>query len=114
MRRIVTEEARGRKRLKRDGGRAPLPLLDEPAGPDQDDLEVLAVAEALEKLEQTNPLGARIVQLRYFDGFSIDETAAELGVSPRTVDTKWRAVRAWLHRELSKGDSTWCRRGHRG
>lgn len=114
MRRILIEEARARNRHKRDGGRAPLPLVDELAALDQDHLKVLAVAEALEKLEQMNPLGARIVQLRYFDDLSIDETAAELGKSPRWVDNKWQTARVWLHHELSTGDSTWCVRGRRG
>ena len=64
----------------------------------------------------TNPddptdLGAEVVKVRYFLGLSIDETAATMDVSPRTVDNKWRAARAWLYRELSKGNSTWCGRG---
>ena len=107
MRRILVDDARKRGRLKRGGGQAPLPLTDEPAAPERDRLTLLAIAEALEKLEEVDPLAAEVVTLRYLLGLSIDETAAALEVSPRTVDNKWRAARAWLHRELGKGDSAW-------
>lgn len=110
MRRILVDDARKRGRLKRGAGQAPGPLLDEVPGPEEDPVKLLAISEALEKLEQVDPPRAEIVMLRYFAGLSIDETAAALGVSPRTVDTGWRFARAWLHRELAKGDSTWCGR----
>ena len=110
IRRILTEEARRRAALKRGGGRPPDELLNEPAAPDEDHLRVLAVAETLGHLEQINPLGARIVQLRYFEDLSIDETAGVLGVSSRSVDNGWRSARVWLHRELSKDNSTLCGR----
>ncbi len=125
MRRICVDDARRRERLKRGGGpaqpvgpadasdwsaRAPGTLLGDPPAPEQDPAEVLAIDEALQKLEQTDPRRAELVMLRYFAGLSIDETAAALGVSPRTVDTEWRFAKAWLHRELSKGSSTWCGR----
>ena len=113
MHRVIAEEARWRKAQKRDGGRAPLPLGEEPAGPDWDNLTVLAVTEALEKLERMDPRGAQVVRLRYFEGRSIDETAAELGVSPRTVNNIWERVRVWLHYELSKGSGSWCSRAGR-
>ena len=71
----------------------------------QDPAEVLAVHEALERLEVMHPEKARVVSLRYFAGLSIDETAAALGVSSRKVDKDWSFARAWLHRELSKGDT---------
>jgi RNA polymerase sigma factor (TIGR02999 family) len=107
MRRILVDDARKRGRLKRGGGQPPVPLVDEPLVPGRDLAMVLAVDEALQELEKVDPPRAEIVMLRYFAGLSIDETAAALGVSPRTVDTGWRFARAWLHRELSKGDSTW-------
>jgi len=110
MRRILVDDARMRGRLKRGGGETPGPLPDELPGPERDPVKLLAMSEALEKLEQVDPPRAEIALLRYFAGLSIDETAAALGVSPRTVDTGWRFARAWLHRELSKGDSTWCGR----
>lgn len=113
MHRLIAEEARRRKAKKRDGGRALLPLRDEPTAPDEGLLRTLAVAEALEKLERMDPRGAQVVRLRYIQGLSIDETAAELGVSPRTVDNIWKRVRVWLHHELSKGSGTWCGKASR-
>jgi len=110
MRRILVDDARSRGRLKRGAGQTPGALPDELPGPEQDPVKLLAISEALEKLAQVDPPRAEIAMLRYFAGLSIDETAAALEVSPRTVDTGWRFARAWLHRELSKGDSTWCGR----
>ncbi|MFH0981790.1 MAG: ECF-type sigma factor [Planctomycetota bacterium] len=107
MRRILVDDACRRGRLKRGGGQTPGPLLEEPPAPQEDPANVLAIDEALHKLEQADPPRAQIVMLRYFGGLSIDETAAALGVSPRTVDTGWRFAKAWLRRELSKGASTW-------
>ena len=113
MRRILVDDARSRGRLKRGSGKMPGPLPDELSGHEQPPVELLAISEAMEKLEQDDPSRAEIVMLRYFAGLSIDETAAALGVAPRTVDTGWRFARAWLHRELSKGDGTWCGRATR-
>lgn len=110
MRRILVDDARSRGRVKRGGGQKPGQLDEEPPASEENPLRLLAICEALEKLEQADPPRAEIVMMRYFAGLSIDETAAALGVSPRTVDTGWRFARAWLHRELSKGDSTWCGR----
>jgi RNA polymerase sigma factor (TIGR02999 family) len=110
MRRILVDDARLRGRLKRGSGKTPGPLPEEAPGPNEDPAMLLAISDALEKLEQDDPTRAEIVMLRYFAGLSIDETAAAMGVAPRTVDTGWRFARAWLHRELSKGDSTWCGR----
>lgn len=105
MRRVLVDDARLRGRLKRGSGRTPGPLPDDVPSPEKDPVKLLAINEALEKLEQDDPSRAEIVMMRYFAGLSIDETAAALGVAPRTVDTGWRFARAWLHRELSKGDS---------
>ncbi len=100
MRRIRLDDARTRKRLKRGGGKRPVELLDAPAEPTPDPTQVLAIDEALEKLEEEEPQKAEVVLLRYYAGLSIDEVAAVLEVSPRTVDNHWRFARAWLHREL--------------
>lgn len=100
MRRIRTDDARRRNRLKRGGPGVALPLECEPPVFDQDHDEVLAVNEALAKLEGHDERKAAIVNLRYFAGLTVDETASVLGVSPRTVDSEWRFVKAWLHREL--------------
>ena len=105
MRRIRIDDARRRGRVKRGGDRQTQPIREEPAVFDNDPAEVLAVDEALRKLEQVAPRQAEVVMLRYFAGLSVDETAQALEVSPRTVDYEWRMARAWLHRELRKGDT---------
>lgn len=105
MRRIIVDAARNRKRIKRGGGKMPEALLNDPAVFDRDLNELLAVDEALGGLEQADPRRAEVVALRYFAELSIDETAKAMGVSSRTVDTEWRFARAWLHRELSKGNT---------
>lgn len=101
MRRIRVDDARKRGRQKRGGGQQPQPLEQDPALVEQDPAEIVAVDEALRKLEQSAPRQAEVVKLRYFAGLTVDETADALGVSPRTVDNDWRLARAWLHRELS-------------
>lgn len=106
MRRILVDDARSRGSVKRGSGKKPGPLPDELPGPANDPIMLLAISEALEKLEQDDPPRAEIVMMRYFAGLSIDETAAALSVSPRTVDAGWRFARAWLRRELSKGNTT--------
>ncbi len=105
MRRIRVDDARKRGRFKRGGGQQPELSNEEPPVFDDDPVEVLAVDEALQNLEHTAPRQAEVVMLRYFAGLSVDETAGALDVSPRTVDYEWRFARAWLHRELSKGDT---------
>ena len=66
--------------------------------------EILAVDEALTKLNQEDPDLAKIVNLRYFAGMTVPETAAALGVSPSTVDRQWACARAWLFREITEGN----------
>lgn len=105
MRQFRIDDARKRKRIKRGHGRHQGELDDEPPVWDQDPVEVLGVGEAIEKLEAEDPRKAEIVNLRYFAGMTEAETAAALGVSRRTVQIDWRLARAWLHRELSKGDT---------
>ena len=107
MRRILVERARARHALKR-GGPAPRVTLDESLAGDPASagnsggagVDVLALNQALERLEQLDPARARIVELRYFGGLSVEETAAELGMSPATVKRHWTVARAWLAREL--------------
>lgn len=105
MRNIRIDDARRRGRAKRGGDQAHGQMHDQAAIFEDDPVEVLAVDEALKQLEQTAPRQAEIVNLRYFAGLSVDETAQVLDVSPRTVDYEWRFARAWLHRELGKGDT---------
>ena len=106
MRRIRIDDARKRRRQKRGGGEQPGPLVSEPPIFDQDPTEVLAIDEAVRKLEQIDPRKAEVVLLRYFTGLTVSETAEVLGVSPRTVDNEWRFARAWLRRELTRGNTT--------
>jgi RNA polymerase sigma factor (TIGR02999 family) len=105
MREIRIDDARKRKRLKRGGGERPCELRDDPAIFDDDPAEVLAVDEALERLDAVDPRKAQVVKLRYFAGLSIEECAETLGVSQRSVNGDWYYAKAWLHRELSKGDT---------
>jgi len=104
MRRILVERARARHALKR-GGPAPRVTLDEslaadPASAGGAGVDVLALNQALERLEEMDPARARIVELRYFGGLSVEETASELDMSPATVKRHWSVARAWLAREL--------------
>lgn len=102
MRRILIESARRKQTAKR-GKNAEHTSLDESklefAVPSE---EVLAVDEALKKLEEEDPHLARIVMLRYFAGMTIPETAYALGVSTSTLDRHWQCAKAWLHREISE------------
>jgi RNA polymerase sigma factor (TIGR02999 family) len=102
MRRILVERARARHALKR-GGVAPNVTLDEGLAEDRTgarSVDVMALDQALERLEAIDPERARIVELRYFGGLSVEETASELGISPATVKRHWSVARAWLAREL--------------
>lgn len=101
MRQILVERARRVGRIKRGGNRrrTPLDQVDIAIEDASDDL--LALDEALGRLEEADPRKARIVALRYFAGLSIEETAEALDLSPTTVKDEWMFARAWLHSELS-------------
>ena len=100
MRRILIEHARKRSRLKR-GGRRLQVTLDDVEGGDALPLEdLLALDEALVRLEERDPRMAEIVHLRFFAGLSVEETAAALEVSERTVKREWAAARAWLYEAI--------------
>ena len=103
MRRILVDHARGRLTAKRGKGTRHLTLESAHASPDQDDgeIDVLALHEALERLAALDAEQARLVELRYFGGLNIEETAEALGVSPATVKREWASARAWLRRELA-------------
>jgi len=107
MRCIRIDEARRRKAGKRGGGRRALPLVpvNLPAEETPDAVDLLTLDEALTRLEQIDPVKAEIVMLRYFIGLTIPETAELLNISERSVDSQWRFARAWLRRELAKGDT---------
>lgn len=102
MRRILVDYARSRGCDKR-GGAALRVDLDEAAGVSADEgAEVVALDEALAALSEFDERRSRVVELRYFGGLSIEETAAALSLSPRTVMREWTLAKAWLRRELSK------------
>lgn len=105
MRQICIDDARRRKRVKRGGGRKVGSLQIEPTAPDRNPDDVLAVHEALEKLQEVDPRKVELINLRYFAGLSEEETAQAMELSRRTVQLEWRIARAWLHRLLSKGDT---------
>ena len=102
MRRLLVDEARRRSFLKRGGGQlVPLSLehaLELPLAGVAPDL--VALHDALTDLEAAEPAQARLVELRFFAGLSVDETATVLAVSPATVDRRWRLAKAWLYRAL--------------
>jgi RNA polymerase sigma factor (TIGR02999 family) len=101
MRRILVDHARARMAQKRGGGAQRLTLGDaDAAHAPEPAVDVLALHEALERLAALDPEQARLVELRYFGGLSIEETAETLGVSPATVKREWATARAWLRREI--------------
>jgi RNA polymerase sigma factor (TIGR02999 family) len=102
MRRILVDHARRKTSLKRGGNRRRVDARDVPA-PEQARLEeLLALDQALGRLEERDEPMARVVKLRWFAGLSVDETASALGTSPRTVNRAWTAARSWLRRELDR------------
>ena len=104
MRRILVDHARSRQRDKRGGGRARVVLYEAVALSPQKDEDVLALDEALERLAALDARQAKVVELRFFGGLSVEEVAEALGVSKRTVEGDWTFARAWLSRELRSDD----------
>lgn len=102
MRQILVERARGRRAEKRGGGSVRV-TYDESMSPAvKSSVDLLALDEALARLEAFDPRRARIVELRFFGGLTLEEMASTLGVSPATVKRDWSVARAWLHREMGK------------
>ncbi len=100
MRRILISYARMKKAGKRGGGADAVPLEDAVLAAETRPAELLALDEALSRLEQLSQRQARVVECRFFVGMSVEETAAALAISPATVKREWAAARAWLNREL--------------
>jgi RNA polymerase sigma factor (TIGR02999 family) len=100
MRRILVERARHYQRLKHGAGGERVELDSAIPGADSGLIDLVAVDEALTRLEQTDARKAQVVSLRYFAGLSIEETAAALDISPATVKNEWKFARAWLYRAL--------------
>ena len=103
MRRVLIDGARRRTTQRRGGEAKRQSLIGiEAAMPESDD-ELLAVDEALGRLQQIDPTKAKLVELRYFAGMTIPEAAQALGISMTTANRYWAYARAWLHEELSSG-----------
>jgi len=99
MRRVLVDHARSRQFLKRGGGTHTTPF-DDASMPVERSVDLIALDDALEALAAIDPRKAKVVEMRFFAGFSVDETAAALQVSAETVMRDWRVAKAWLHREL--------------
>jgi RNA polymerase sigma-70 factor (ECF subfamily) len=100
MRRILVDHARARGRDKRGGG-ATMVTLEDWAAATNAELDIIVLDDALTKFAALDPQAARVVELRFFTGLSVDETAAALNISPATVKRDWAAARAWLRHELT-------------
>lgn len=102
MRRLLVDHGRKRRAKKRGGGEVRSVALENIAVRDGESVDVVALDDALERLAIESPRSARVVDLRYFGGLTVDETAEVLETSPRTVKNDWRAARLWLFRELKE------------
>jgi RNA polymerase sigma-70 factor, ECF subfamily len=102
MRRILVEHAR-RHNLKRGGGVQHVCLEEAAVVGGDEDADLMALDDAINALERIDPRKAQVVEMRFFGGLSVEETAAALKVSPLTVKRDWRAAKAWLYRELTRG-----------
>lgn len=100
MRRILVDYARSHQAAKRGGDYIKLSLDEAAALSDEKSADLLALDEALDRLANIDPQQSRVVELRVFGGLSVEETAAALGISPRTVKREWSMARAWLHQQL--------------
>ena len=101
MRRILVDHARTKKRAKRGGSDIRVSFNDANLVGQARDLDLVAVDEALTRLAELDEQQSRIVELRFFSGLTVEETAAILAISPATVKRDWSMAKAWLHREIS-------------
>lgn len=100
MRRILVDHARRRDAEKRGGSQIRLTLDETLALAEEPEVDLLAIDEALDRLAVIDQQQARVVELRFFSGLTVDETATALGISPKTVKRDWSVARAWLRREI--------------
>jgi RNA polymerase sigma factor (TIGR02999 family) len=101
MRQILIEYARSHMRAKRGGSAGTIALDEEASVSQARATELLALDDALERLAAIDPRKSRVVELRFFGGLSVEETAQVLNIAPNTVLRDWRMAKAWLHREIS-------------
>jgi RNA polymerase sigma-70 factor, ECF subfamily len=102
MHQILTDRARRRRAEKRGGGRARVELHEDVARFDDTDWDLVALDDALERLNKIDPRLFKVVEMRFFAGMTVDEIAQVLQVSKSTVETDWRVARAFLNRELKR------------
>lgn len=103
MRRILVDDARRRRAEKRGGGWERVTLVGDESAPESpQEIDVLSLHDALERLAEFDPQQARIVELRYFGGLTIEETAEVAGISAATVVREWTIAKAWLRAHLSR------------
>jgi RNA polymerase sigma-70 factor, ECF subfamily len=105
MRQILVNHAMARLAEKRGGGRAEVSLDEVQRAVDQEAQEIVSLHEALEALQAVDPRKSKVVEMRYFGGLSIEETAEALGISVGTVNRDWRLARSWLIREMKRESS---------
>ena len=103
MRHILVDHARSRQAAKRGGSNIRLPLEDAMVILPGPNLDFVALDEALNRLAEIDPQQSRVVELRFFSGLTVEETAEVMSVSERTVKRDWNVAKAWLRRELSRG-----------
>jgi len=102
IRRILVDYARARHAEKRGGSAAMLQLDESIAASEEQNLDLILLDNCLKELSELDPQQARVVELRYFAGLTVEETAEVMRISPRTVKREWRLAKAWLHREIGK------------
>lgn len=102
IRRILVDHARGQKAAKRGSGAVKITLDDALGLPGQHDLDLIALDDSLTSLAAIDPDQSRVVELRFFGGLSIEETAEVMQISPATVNREWSSARAWLFREMTR------------
>lgn len=100
MRNVLADHAVARKAAKRGGGRQPVPIDEVELASDGPSVDLFALRQALDRLEEIDPRQVRVLECRLFGGLSIDETAEALGISAATVSRDWTFARAWLARQL--------------
>jgi RNA polymerase sigma factor (TIGR02999 family) len=105
MRHILVDHARTKQRSKRGGGQASVSLDETLSLSHPNEPSLVELDEALNTLAVQDPRKSRIVELRYFGGLSIEETADVMGISPTTVRREWTLAKAWLRREIGKNSS---------
>jgi RNA polymerase sigma factor (TIGR02999 family) len=101
IRRLLVDHARARHRLKRGGAALKVEWSEQISSPVSRQMDLVALDDALNRLANLEPQKSRIVELRFFGGLSIEETAEALNISPATVKRDWSFARAWLHREMT-------------